>query len=229
MGFFLDDSSPVIWRGPLVTGSAAAVSQGRAVGRARRAGRRSAARHRRCAAHAGAAGAAVRRRDRDHAAGRVGHRRRARHRDVQSGQHAGARHRREHERLRLPALRHARRAVRQRRRASVWRASSACRCSARFRSCPAIRASGDAGTPIVIAQPEHPVSRMYASIAAQVLDAIAAERAPGPAHRRLTRGKQRDRSTRLPVTGLPNDANYRHWSPVTSEETLRCGTPSPPL
>jgi ATP-binding protein involved in chromosome partitioning len=45
---------------------------------------------------------------------------------------------------------------------------------------PDIRASGDAGTPIVIAQPDHPVSRMYASIAAQVLDRVAAERAPAP-------------------------------------------------
>jgi ATP-binding protein involved in chromosome partitioning len=45
---------------------------------------------------------------------------------------------------------------------------------------PDIRASGDAGTPIVIAQPEHAVSRMYASIAAQVLERVAAERAPAP-------------------------------------------------
>ena len=45
---------------------------------------------------------------------------------------------------------------------------------------PDIRASGDAGTPIVIAQPEHVVSRLYASIAAQVLERVAAERAPAP-------------------------------------------------
>jgi len=45
---------------------------------------------------------------------------------------------------------------------------------------PAVRASGDAGTPIVIDQPEHPVSRIYASIAEQVLDRVAAERTPAP-------------------------------------------------
>jgi ATP-binding protein involved in chromosome partitioning len=44
----------------------------------------------------------------------------------------------------------------------------------------AIRASGDAGTPIVIAQPDHPVSRLYLSIARQVLERVAAERAPAP-------------------------------------------------
>ncbi len=45
---------------------------------------------------------------------------------------------------------------------------------------PEIRVSGDAGTPLVIAQPDHPVSRAYGEIAAQVLDRIAAERAPAP-------------------------------------------------
>ena len=45
---------------------------------------------------------------------------------------------------------------------------------------PAVRVSGDAGTPIVIDQPEHPVSRIYRSIAERVLERIAAERAPAP-------------------------------------------------
>ena len=45
---------------------------------------------------------------------------------------------------------------------------------------PAVRVSGDAGTPIVIDQPEHPVSRTYCSIAERVLERIAAERAPAP-------------------------------------------------
>jgi ATP-binding protein involved in chromosome partitioning len=45
---------------------------------------------------------------------------------------------------------------------------------------PAIRASGDAGTPIVIDQPQHPVSQIYRSIAEHVLERIAAERAPAP-------------------------------------------------
>jgi ATP-binding protein involved in chromosome partitioning len=45
---------------------------------------------------------------------------------------------------------------------------------------PAIRAGGDAGTPIVIDQPEHAVSHTYHSIAQQVLERVAAERAPAP-------------------------------------------------
>jgi ATP-binding protein involved in chromosome partitioning len=45
---------------------------------------------------------------------------------------------------------------------------------------PAIRESGDAGTPIVIADPNHAVSQIYLSIAAQVLDRVVAERAPAP-------------------------------------------------
>jgi ATP-binding protein involved in chromosome partitioning len=45
---------------------------------------------------------------------------------------------------------------------------------------PAIRASGDAGTPIVVDQPDHPASRIYLSIAEQVLARIAAERVPAP-------------------------------------------------
>jgi ATP-binding protein involved in chromosome partitioning len=44
----------------------------------------------------------------------------------------------------------------------------------------AVRVAGDAGTPIVVAQPEHPISRLYASIAEQVLEGIAAERTPAP-------------------------------------------------
>jgi ATP-binding protein involved in chromosome partitioning len=44
----------------------------------------------------------------------------------------------------------------------------------------AIRASGDAGTPIVLDQPDHAVSRIYLSIGQQVLDRVAAERAPAP-------------------------------------------------
>ena len=44
----------------------------------------------------------------------------------------------------------------------------------------AVRESGDAGTPIVIGQPDHPVSRIYVAMAEQVLDRVAAERAPTP-------------------------------------------------
>ncbi|HSP97690.1 MAG TPA: Mrp/NBP35 family ATP-binding protein [Candidatus Dormibacteraeota bacterium] len=45
---------------------------------------------------------------------------------------------------------------------------------------PAVRIAGDAGTPLVVAQPEHPISRLYASIAEQVLEGIAAERTAAP-------------------------------------------------
>jgi ATP-binding protein involved in chromosome partitioning len=45
---------------------------------------------------------------------------------------------------------------------------------------PAIRESGDAGTPLVVGQPDHPASKIYLAIAEQVLDRIAAERAPAP-------------------------------------------------
>lgn len=45
---------------------------------------------------------------------------------------------------------------------------------------PAVRVAGDAGTPIVVAQPDHPISRLYAAIAEQVLEGIAAERTAAP-------------------------------------------------
>ena len=45
---------------------------------------------------------------------------------------------------------------------------------------PAIRASGDAGTPLVVEQPDHPVSQVYTAIASEVLERVAAERAPAP-------------------------------------------------
>ena len=40
--------------------------------------------------------------------------------------------------------------------------------------------AGDAGTPIVVAQPEHPISRLYGDIAEQVLEGIEAERTDAP-------------------------------------------------
>ena len=51
---------------------------------------------------------------------------------------------------------------------------------ARIPIVPAVRVGGDAGTPIVIAQPDHPISKLYASIAEQVLEGIDAERTPAP-------------------------------------------------
>ena len=43
-----------------------------------------------------------------------------------------------------------------------------------------VRASGDAGKPIVIDQPEHPVSRSFGRIAQRVLESLEAERLAAP-------------------------------------------------
>ncbi|MBI1814942.1 MAG: Mrp/NBP35 family ATP-binding protein [Deltaproteobacteria bacterium] len=48
---------------------------------------------------------------------------------------------------------------------------------------PAIREGGDAGTPIVIAQPQHAASKTFLHIASQVLDAVEAGRAEAAAPR----------------------------------------------
>ncbi len=45
---------------------------------------------------------------------------------------------------------------------------------------PAIGQSGDAGRPLVAEEPEHPVSRAFAAIAARVVEAVQAARAPAP-------------------------------------------------
>jgi len=45
---------------------------------------------------------------------------------------------------------------------------------------PAVRESGDAGRPIVVEHPEHPVSKVFANIALGVLDEIEAARQPAP-------------------------------------------------
>ena len=42
---------------------------------------------------------------------------------------------------------------------------------------PEVRAGGDAGQPIVVTHPEHPVSRLFETMARQVVDAIELERA----------------------------------------------------
>jgi ATP-binding protein involved in chromosome partitioning len=42
-----------------------------------------------------------------------------------------------------------------------------------------VRAGGDAGKPIVVEQPEHPVSQLFVRIAGNVLEAVAAERSAG--------------------------------------------------
>ena len=93
-----------------------AVPARRRVGDARLLHRRHAARHGRRAALARAGDAGHRRGDRHDAAGSVGRRRAARRQDVRARDRAGARHRREHELVRVSALRQAVADLRQRRR-----------------------------------------------------------------------------------------------------------------
>ncbi len=54
---------------------------------------------------------------------------------------------------------------------------------ARIPLVPALREGGDAGRPLVVAQPEHPVSRTFAALAARVADAVAPTGAPAVAAR----------------------------------------------
>ncbi len=54
---------------------------------------------------------------------------------------------------------------------------------ARIPLVPALREGGDAGRPLVVAQPEHPVSRTFAALAARVADAVAPTGAPAAAAR----------------------------------------------
>ena len=74
--------------------------------------------------------------------------------DVPGGEDADPRHRREHERLRLPELRRAPRHLRRAAAASAPPTSTASSSSARSRSSPTVREGGDAGTPVVVAAPE---------------------------------------------------------------------------
>jgi ATP-binding protein involved in chromosome partitioning len=48
---------------------------------------------------------------------------------------------------------------------------------------PELCVSGDSGRPLVVEQPEHPVSRVFLDLARTVLDGMAAERAQAPAPR----------------------------------------------
>ena len=41
---------------------------------------------------------------------------------------------------------------------------------------PEVRSAGDAGKPIVVDQPDHPVSKLFSEIAVKVLDAVEAAR-----------------------------------------------------
>ncbi len=52
---------------------------------------------------------------------------------------------------------------------------------ARIPLVPALREGGDAGRPLVAAQPEHPVSRLFAALAARVAEAVAGPGRAAPA------------------------------------------------
>jgi ATP-binding protein involved in chromosome partitioning len=45
---------------------------------------------------------------------------------------------------------------------------------------PEVRAGGDAGKPILVEQPDHPVSKLFVEIAGKVLEAVATERLTAP-------------------------------------------------
>ena len=95
----------MIWRGPMVTSAINQMLRDVDWGELDVPGRRPAARHRRRPAHPGAEGAALRRGHRLDAAGRRAARRPQGPQHVPQGRRAGPRHHREHELLRLPALR----------------------------------------------------------------------------------------------------------------------------
>ncbi len=156
IGFLIEEETPMIWRGPMVMSALTQMLREVEWGDARRDGGRHAARHRRRAAHHGAAGAAQGRGHRLDAAGSRADRRAARHRHVPARQRAGARHRREHELLPLPALR--RRAPTSSATAArgTKPSGSACRSSARCRCTWTIREKSDAGLPVVATEPDGP-------------------------------------------------------------------------
>ena len=111
-----------------------AVPARRRLGRARLPGHRPAARHVRCPAHARAGHPDQRHGPRHDAPGRGAARRGEGAGDAQADERAGHRHRGEHERVRLPALRRGDRDLRARRRRAVRDASTASSSSAASRS-----------------------------------------------------------------------------------------------
>ena len=172
IGFLIDEETPMIWRGPMVISALTQMLREVEWGDARRDGGRHAARHRRRAAHHGAAGAAQGRGHRLDAAGPRADRRAARHRHVPPRQRAGARHRREHELLPLPALR--RRAPTSS--ATAARAQEAERLGVPFLGevplHTTIREKSDAGLPVVATEPDGPHAAIYRDIAARVRDQL---------------------------------------------------------
>ena len=86
-------------------------------------------------------------------------RRAARREDVRARHRAGARHRREHELVRVSALRKAVADLRQWRWRATRRKRSDCRCSARFRCITRVLEGGDSGAPIVVSDPQSSAAR----------------------------------------------------------------------
>ena len=116
---------------------------------------------------------------RHHAAAGVARRQPARRADVSEAQHPDARHRREHELLRVPELPPRERHLRASAAASRWRPSSAMPFLGRLPVYQPISLGSDRGIPLVIAEPDAPGdagvrSRSPSGSAAQV--SIAAHR-----------------------------------------------------
>ena len=164
IGFLIDDDTPMVWRGPMVTQALEQLLQRHPLARTRLPDRRSAAGHRRHPADAGAEGSGNRRRHRHHAAGHRADRCAQGPEDVRKGRRSHRRHRREHGHPYLLAMRPRRAHFRRRRRgAHVPRLQ---------RSVPGslpldirIREHADSGRPTVVADPDGPVAQIYKEIA----------------------------------------------------------------
>ena len=105
IGFLIDEETPMIWRGPMVTQALEQLPERHQLGGARLSGHRPAAGHRRHPVDPGPEGPGLRGGDRDHAPGYRPARRPQGAEDVPEGGGAGARYRREHERPHLLQVR----------------------------------------------------------------------------------------------------------------------------
>ena len=104
--------------------------------------------------------------------------------DVPADERAGHRHRREHERVRLPALRRGDRDLRPRRRRALRRSSTGSSSSAAIPLDVTVRQGGDAGVPAVAQREPGP--------GGEALTAVAGRR--GPDERPRGPGRRRSRS-----------------------------------
>ena len=200
LGFVVDADTPVIWRGPMVMKAIEQMLGDVDWGELDYLVARPAARHRRRPAHRHAEDPALRRGDRHHAAGRGADRRSQGPGDVPQGQRAGARHRREHVGLRLPALRRGHRRLQARRRRAHRRSSWARRSWAGSRS---TRRSSRAATPACRSSSRSP-DGAHAESSGEIAEAVVAEVERHAAERPQL-------SDRLSVTrsSAPSDAGDR--------------------